>query len=371
MTMSGILQPADGSFWAEEMFLVNNATLVLLFSILTIATLTRAGVMAPAPRMLRKIVKSDSIQSKTIRDSDKALGTAAGAGVALFLLNTLIDMMDGVNTGIDLPDVVIQVVPNVLQFIFAISLVVWAFRLVAIVQDVVGLLDNDDELDGTERTLISAVESILRFAIVFIGSIFVADALGFNLTSLVAGLGISGLALALAAKDTISNLFGATTVLLDRPFKIGDWVIIDSVEGEVCEISLRTTLVRTAADTVVTVPNANLVNTPVENFGKRRWRRWQTTLHLDLNSDPASVSAFCAKVLEAIHENPVTVKHDASWCQASTLTATSLDVAVNLYWDVAGGAPERKAKEDLVLGIMQLAKDNNLSFYDPRMVQSS
>ena len=176
--MSGILQPADGSFWAEEMFLVNNATLVLLISILIIAILTRAGVMAIAPRMLRKIVKSDSIQSKTIRDSDKALGTAAGAGVALFLLNTLIDMMGEVNTGIDLPDVVIQVVPNVLQFIFAISLVVWAFRLVAIVQDVVGLLDNDDELDGTERTLISAVESILRFAIVFIGSISLQMHLG-------------------------------------------------------------------------------------------------------------------------------------------------------------------------------------------------
>jgi len=371
MAMSGILEPAEGSFWAEELFLINNATLVLLFSILTVAVLARAGVMALAPRMLRKIIRSDTIQSKTIRDSDKALGTAAGAGVALFLLNTLIDLLSETDAGLDLPNVVLDVIPNVLQFIFAISLVVWAFRLVAIVQDVVGLLDNDDELDGTERTLISAVESILRFAIVFIGAIFVADALGFNLTSLVAGLGISGLALALAAKDTISNLFGATTVLLDRPFKIGDWVIIDSVEGEVCEISLRTTLVRTAADTIVTVPNANLVNTPVENFGKRRWRRWQTTLHLDLNSDPGSVAQFCDQVLQAIHDNPVTVKHESSWCQASTLTATSLDIAVNLYWDVAGGAPERKAKEDLVLGIMQLAKDNKLSFYDPRMVQPS
>ena len=371
MAMSGILQPAEGSFWAEELLFTNNATVVLLLSILAIAILTRIGVMVLAPRILRKIVKSDSIQTKTIRDSDKALGTAAGAGVALFLLNTLIDMMDEVNTGIDLPDVATKVIPNALQFIFAISLVVWAFRLVSIVQDVVGLLDNDDELDGSERTLISAVESILRFAIVFIGSIFVADALGFNLTSLVAGLGISGLALALAAKDTISNLFGATTVLLDRPFKIGDWVIIDSVEGEVCEISLRTTLVRTAADTIVTVPNANLVNTPVENFGKRRWRRWQTTLHLDLNSDPANVSNFCEKVMASIEESPVTVKPESSWCQVSMLTATSLDIAVNLYWDVAGGAPERKAKEDLVLGSMQLAKDNNLSFYDPRMVQSA
>ena len=73
MAMSGILQPAEGSFWAEELLFTNNATVVLLLSILAIAILTRIGVMVLAPRILRKIVKSDSIQTKTIRDSDKAL----------------------------------------------------------------------------------------------------------------------------------------------------------------------------------------------------------------------------------------------------------------------------------------------------------
>ena len=71
------------------------------------------------------------------------------------------------------------------------------------VKDVVELFDKDGELDGSERTLISAVESVLRFLIIALGAVFIADALGFNLTSLIAGLGISGLALALAAKDTI------------------------------------------------------------------------------------------------------------------------------------------------------------------------
>jgi len=176
--MSGILNPEDGSFWADEVFFMNNATIVMLFGILTLSVFARIGVMALAPRILRKIVQSDSIQAKTIRDSDKALGTAAGAGVALFLINTLIDMMGDVNTGIELPDLAIRIIPNVLQFIFAISLVVWAFRLVSIVQDVVGLLDNDDELDGTERTLISAIESILRFAIVFIGNFWIGPCFG-------------------------------------------------------------------------------------------------------------------------------------------------------------------------------------------------
>ena len=74
--------------------------------------------------------------------------------------------------------------------------------------------------------IISAFESVLRFLILFIGGVFVADAFGLDLTSLLAGLGISGLALALAAKVTISNFFGAATVLLARPFKVGDWVVV-------------------------------------------------------------------------------------------------------------------------------------------------
>jgi MscS family membrane protein len=122
---------------------------------------------------------------------------------------------------------------------------------------------------------------------------------------------------------------------------------------------------------VVTVPNANLVNTPIENFGKRRWRRWQSLLHLDLNSDPDDVASFCDGVMVLVTGSDVTVKHESSWCQVATLSAQSLDLSLNLYWDVAGGAPEREAKEKFLLGIMQLAKEKNLKFFDARMMQNS
>jgi MscS family membrane protein len=366
--MSNFLTPEADSVWMDQMLGLNYLTIALLTGLLAIGILSRFITMWLAPKALKKIIPSDSIQSKTVKDSDKALGTAAGAGVTLYILNALIKLHLEEDNSFILPSVLQDLLPNVLQFLFAISLVVWAFRLVAIVQDVVELFDKDDELDGSEKTLISAVESLLRFLIIALGAVFIADALGFNLTSLIAGLGISGLALALAAKDTISNLFGATTVLLDRPFKVGDWVIVDSVEGEVMEISLRTTLIRTAADTVVTVPNANLVNTPIENFGKRRWRRWQSLLHLDLNSNPDDVAAFCDGVMELITSSAVTVKHESSWCQVSNLSAQSLDLSLNLYWDVAGGAPEREAKESFLLGLMQLAKAKNLKFFDARMM---
>ena len=162
---------------------------------------------------------------------------------------------------------------------------------------VVDWWDDDDELDGTEKTLISALESVLRFLIVIFGAILIANALDFNLTILIAGMGISGLAFALAAKDTISNFFGAITVLIDRPFKVGDWILTKNAEGEVVEIGLRTTLLRTSLDTIITLPNANLVSQAVENYGKRRWRRYRPTFHLDLDSNPAKVKKFCGGIL--------------------------------------------------------------------------
>ena len=143
---------------------------------------------------LEKIIRSDSIQSKTVKESDKALGTAAGAGISFYILTALLNLPANETTGFELPGMLEDFIPNILQFIFAVSLVVWAFRLVSIVKDVVELFDKDGELDGSEKTLISAVESLLRFLIIALGAVFIADALGFNLTSLVAGLGISGLA---------------------------------------------------------------------------------------------------------------------------------------------------------------------------------
>ena len=153
--------------------------------------------------------------------------------------------------------------PSILQLLLVVTLVISGYRMIGLVNALYASFDKDGELDGTEKTLITAMESILRFIITLFGAIFIADALGFDLNTLIAGLGITGLALALAAKDTISNVFGATVVLLDRPFKVGDWVTIGAVEGEVVEIGLRTTLLRTSMDTVVTIASMlNLTNTP-------------------------------------------------------------------------------------------------------------
>jgi MscS family membrane protein len=85
-----------------------------------------------------------------------------------------------------------------------------------------------------------------------------------------ASLGLGGLAIALAAKDTVSNLFGAVTVLFDKPFVIGDTISVAGYKGEVEEIRLRTTLIRTDQDTIVTIPNHKMIDSPIENISRNK-----------------------------------------------------------------------------------------------------
>ena len=367
--MDGLWNPAADSALRDEFFGFTNYTLLAVLGLLVMIFIVRVLTMRFAPTVLGTIIRSEAIKGKTVQDSDKALGTAVGVGLAYVLIGIMIDDMERVGSPVLMPELAASFLPGILQFVVAIAVVVWAFRLVNIVHDVVMMFDTDDQLDGTEKTLISALQSVLRFTIIFVGAVFVADSMGFDLTSLIAGLGISGLALALAAKDSISNFFGAITVLLDRPFKVGDWIIVGVAEGEVIEINLRTTLIRTSADTIITMPNANLVNTPVENVGKRRWRRWQTQLHLDINADGEAVDTFCQRVLKAIEEHPKTLKEEASFCQVSMISATSLDVDLNLYWDVSGGVEERQERAKLIIQIKNIAEDLGIEFYDGRVRQ--
>ena len=368
-SMSNLWTPDEGSTLLNTVAGFNLYTLLALLGLVFVIVVVRALTMRFSPALLRRLIRVEAITNKTVRDSDKSLGVAAGAGVAWWLLSLLLDDRGLEGTPVVMPDVVATVLPGALQFVVAIAVVMWAIRLVDIVQDIVMLFDDDDNMDGTEKTLISALQSTLRFIIVFIGAVFVADSMGLDLTSLIAGLGISGFALALAAKDSISNFFGAITVLLDRPFKVGDWIVVGGSEGEVIEINLRTTLIRTSADTIITMPNANLVNTPVENWGKRRWRRWQTQMHLDINSDSDAVDAFCQRVLAAIEANSKTLKEDASYCQVSMISATSLDVDLNLYWDLTSGVEERIARAEFILELKNIAEDLGLQFYDGRVRQ--
>ncbi|MDL5503401.1 MAG: mechanosensitive ion channel, partial [Candidatus Methanoperedens sp.] len=91
--------------------------------------------------------------------------------------------------------------------------------------------------------------------------LFILQNFGYNITSLIAGLGLGGLAFALAAQNTVSNFFGSITIFSDKPFQIGDWISVGDIEGTVEEVGFRTTRIRRFDQALVTVPNNQFINT--------------------------------------------------------------------------------------------------------------
>jgi len=188
-----------------------------------------------------------------------------------------------------------------------------------------------------------------------LGIVYVADGLAIDIAPLLASLGLGGLAFAFAAKDTIENFFGSIAVITDRPFLVGDWVLIDGVEGTVERIGFRSTRVRTFYDSVVTIPNSTLVRAKVDNFGRRRYRRIKTTLQLGYSTSPDTVTAFCEGVRELIRRHPSTRK-DYFQVWLKDLGASSLDVMLYCFVKSPDWSSELRERERLLLDILRLAE---------------
>ena len=188
-----------------------------------------------------------------------------------------------------------------------------------------------------------------------LGVVYVADGLAIDIGPLLASLGIGGLAFAFAAKDTIENFFGSIAVLTDRPFLVGDWVVIGDVEGTVERIGFRSTRVRTFYDSMVTVPNATLVRAQVDNYGRRRYRRIKATLQLSYATPPERVLAFCEGVRELLRTHPCTRK-DYYQVWLKDLGASSLDVLLYCFVETPDWTAELRERERLLLDILRLAE---------------
>ena len=124
-------------------------------------------------------------------------------------------------------------------------------------------------------------------------------------------------------------------VILDRPFSVGDFVKVGGISGTVEELGFRSTRIRTAADSVITLPNSNLITSSVDNLGERRTRRWMTTLGLTYDTPPDQIEAFCEGVRELIREHPDTVE-EGYQVAFNEFSASSLDVLMLVKFDVPG-----------------------------------
>lgn len=212
--------------------------------------------------------------------------------------------------------------------------------------------------------LVPLIRKSLKVFIVAFGLVFIADNLNVDITSLLAGLGLGGLAFALAAQDLVKNLFGSLTVLMDRPFQVGDWVVIGGQEGMVEEVGFRSTRIRTFYSSLITMPNAMLISTPVDNYGARKYRRWNATLSVTYDTPPEKIEAFCEGIRELIRRHPDTRK-DYFHVYARDFGAASLDLLLYLFFTSPDWGKELQARHALFLDILRLAGELGVEFAFP------
>lgn len=203
------------------------------------------------------------------------------------------------------------------------------------------------------------------FVIVYIiGALIVAKSLTFDVTGMIAGLGIGGLAFAFAAKDTLANFFGSIMLVLDRPFDIGDVIKSGELEGTVMEVGFRSTRIKTFYDSIITVSNGDLVNRSIDNLGKRQYRRLSTTLGVEYDTPPEKIEAFCEGIRQLILTHKWTRK-DYFNVYFTGYGASSLDITLMVFWQTDDYTRELAERHRLMVDILRLAKELEVNFAFP------
>jgi MscS family membrane protein len=228
--------------------------------------------------------------------------------------------------------------------------------------------------------------------------IIIALVIGFNhfgisLTAILSTLGVGGLAFALAAKDTLSNLFGGLTVLFDNVFRLGDWIKVGDVEGTVAEIGLRSTTIRTFDNALVTIPNSLVSVSSVLNWNRRAiGRRIKMHVGVTYESDMDDIKQAIEDIREMLRAHPdianpkhklsskrryykFTSQEDTSGIKSTQLVFMdryndfSIDILIYCFARTVRWAEWLAVKEDVLFKIAEILQKNNLEFAYPTQVR--
>lgn len=223
-------------------------------------------------------------------------------------------------------------------------------------------------VDQTESDIddhiVPLVKRVLRVVLVIFAGVTIVQQWGYDVTSLIAGLGIGGIAFALAAQNTLSNWFGSLMIFTDRPFRLGDWVRSGSIEGIVEEVGLRSTKIRTFDKSLITVPNKTIAHENCENFSMREQRRLNITIGLDCRTKHAQLTKILNELRTMLAEQPLADPESVN-VYFSGLGESTLDVMVMVFFNSNAWADFAPARETVLLEIMRIVEDNGSSLAFP------
>ncbi|MFK7990007.1 MAG: mechanosensitive ion channel family protein [Sandaracinaceae bacterium] len=341
-------------FLRETVFGVAWWQLILLFLFLGFAALVRsvvsAGVRTYGTRLLTRLVKR--LDGGLLRRAALPIGTVVATLLLMWVFPILefgVEVNRFVNFG--------------LRVAAAVSGVLIVYRLVDVFADIMAKRAEatDTRLDDQ---LVPLIRKSLKTVTVVLGIIFVLQNMQVDVASLIAGVSLGGLAFTLAARDTVANLFGSVSIFADQPFQVGDWVVMQGVEGVVEEVGMRSTRVRTFYRSVVSIPNSKVADGIIDNYGQRDMRRTSIKLGLQYDSTPEQIEAFCQGVRAVLAHNEA-VKQDAYHVYFTGFADSALEVMLYFFFDVETWTEEIENRHNIYLEVLRLADSLGVQFAFP------
>lgn len=208
------------------------------------------------------------------------------------------------------------------------------------------------------------IKKTLIAVFIIFAVLMIAQSLGMNVKAFLAGLGIGGLAFALAAQDTIANVFGSIVVAIDQPFKLGEFVQIGSSMGSVEDIGLRSTKLRTPQRTLIIIPNKTVASETVTNYSRMPQRRVDLTVGLTYDTTPEQMEAILGDIREILQTDPA-VHQDFLAVNFMNYGASSLDIQIIYFAADPDFVKALQLREAINLKIMRAVAARGLSFAFP------
>jgi len=277
---------------------------------------------------------------------------ACAAAVAAVLL-PLLELTIGATT----------VAQRVIQsgMLFALFWALW--RLVDVGREVTGRT-RWARSTSASRTLLPLGARVSKVAVAAFAAVAMLSLLGYPVASLIAGLGIGGLAVALAAQKTVENLFGAFSIGVDRPFCEGDFVRVDDFVGTVEAIGLRSTRFRTLDRTLITLPNGRLADMRLESFSARDRIRLAVMIGLVYDTSGAQMRTILAGIEAVLRAHPK-IWGDSMTVRFVGFGASSLDIQVMAWFDTSDWGQFQQIRQDVLLQFMDVVDGAGSSFAFP------
>ena len=216
----------------------------------------------------------------------------------------------------------------------------------------------------SNKTLLSLLDTSYKVLVVVLCVAALAQEVGFPIGSIVAGAGLVGLTISLAAQESASNLFSGIVILLDKPFSVGDWITVGDVEGEVVDINFRSTRIRSLDKTINVVTNSKICSSTVQNAALRTMRPYKFNLGVTYGTTRSKLEQLMADLKAMLDESPYTNK-GTNIVQLVSFGDSSINILVSAYLTTNAYTEFLQMQNDLNLNIMDIMQADGVDFAFP------